>query len=373
MYLEAFITHFSQIEDQRQSAKVTYPLFDILFVTLCSVIAGAEGWADIRDYAECHHDWFKKRGVLPDGVPVDDTIARTISQIKPDEFSACFINWMQDVHELTRGEVIAIDGKTLRGSYNREDRNSTIHMVNAFATGNRMVLGQIKTDEKSNEITAIPALINLLDISGALISTDAMGCQVSIAQQIREGDGDYLFGVKENQPKLCESLHDAFGEERASPVMGLEMAKQHGRIEARAYYVKSAEELGEAGEKWPDLKTAGMVMSYRHVKGHEPQLSFRYYISSADLTEQEFANSVRKHWLVENSLHYVLDVSKNEDKSQIYQDNSAENWSILRQMSINMLRAEESSLSIARKQKRAWAKTDYLEKVLIAGLNELAI
>lgn len=373
MYLEAFSTHFGQIEDQRQTAKVTYPLFDILFVTFCGVIAGAEGWADIRDYAECHHDWFKERGVLADGIPVDDTIARTISRIKPEEFSTCFINWMQDVHELTKGEVIAIDGKTLRGSYNREDRNSTIHMVNAFATGNRMVLGQIKTDEKSNEITAIPELIQLLDISGALISTDAMGCQVNIADQILDGGGDYLFGVKENQPTLCKSLRDAFSEERLAPFINLEMAKQHGRIEARAYYVKSADELGEVGAKWPELKTAGMVINYRQVKGQEPQLNYRYYISSADLTEQKFADSVRKHWLVENTLHYVLDVSKNEDKSQIYQDNSAENWAILRQISLNMLRAEESSLSIARKQKRAWAKTDYLEQVLTAGLNELVI
>lgn len=163
-----------------------------------------------------------------------------------------------------------------------------------------MVLGQIKTDEKSNEIKAIPELIKLLDISGALISIDVMGCQVSIVHQIREEDGDYLFGVKENQPTLCESLRYAFTEERTSPVIGLEMAKQHGRIEARAYCVKSADELGETGEKWPDLPTAGMVISYRHVKGQEPQLSFRYDISSADLTEQAFANSVRKHWLVES-------------------------------------------------------------------------
>ncbi len=371
MYLEAFTSHFSQIKDQRQTAKVTYPLFDILFLTLCGVIAGAEGWADIRDYGECHHDWFKQRGILTDGIPVDDTIARTISRIKPEEFSTCFINWMQDVHELTNGEVIAIDGKTLRGSYSREDRHSTIHMVNAFATGNKMVLGQIKTDEKSNEITAIPELIKLLDISGALISTDAMGCQVDIAHQVLEGDGDYLFGVKENQPTLCESLRHAFSEERTAPVVGLEMAKQHGRIEARAYYTKCARQLGAVGEKWPGLKTIGMVLSYRQVKGEKPQLNYRYYISSASLSEQEFAHSVRQHWMVENALHYVLDVSKNEDRSQIYQDNSADNWAVLRQMSLNMLRAEKTSLSIARKQKRAWAKTDYLEKVLIAGLNEL--
>ena len=153
---------------------------------------------------------------------------------------------------------------------------------------------------RSTHLKAIPELIKLLDISRALISIDAMGCQVSIAHHIREEDGDYLFGVKENQPTLCESLRHALTEERTSPVIGLEMAKQHGRIEARAYCVKSADELGETGEKWPDLPTAGMVISYRHVKGQEPQLSFRYDISSVDLTEQAFANSVRKHWLGES-------------------------------------------------------------------------
>ena len=234
MYLEAFTSHFSDIDDKRQSTKITYPLFDILFVTMCGVIAGAEGWSEIYDYAVGHHDWFKKHGILANGVPVDDTIARTISRIDPEQFSQCFIGWMQAVNELSDGELIAIDGKTLRGSYHRDDRQSTLHMVNAFATDNRMVLGQVKTAQKSNEITAIPELISLLDVSGALVSTDAMGCQTKIAQQILDGGGDYLFGVKHNQETLCVALKDAFSDERSQPLQGLECEKAHGRLEARA-------------------------------------------------------------------------------------------------------------------------------------------
>jgi predicted transposase YbfD/YdcC len=318
MYLEAFSTHFSAIEDKRQAAKVTYPLFDVLFVTMCAVIAGAEGWTEIHDFATGHHNWFKKHGILVHGVPVDDTIARTISHIDPEQFNACFVSWMQAVNELSGGELVAIDGKTLRGSYNREDRNSTIHMVNAFASGNRMVLGQVKTAEKSNEITAIPELIRLLDVNGALVSTDAMGCQTQIAEDILEGGGDYLFGVKDNQKSLHGRLKELFSEERSMPCQGLQSEKGHGRVEARAYYVKDAAELGAPGQKWQGLQTVAMVVSYRQVKGKKAQLNYRYYISSADLTEQEFADSIRKHWLVENTLHWVLDVSKREDKCLIY-------------------------------------------------------
>ncbi len=193
-----FIQYFSELEDPRQSSKVTYSLFDILFLTLCAIIAGAEGWSDIEEYAEGHRDWFLRHGFLKEGIPVDDTIARIISRIEPEQFSQCFIHWMQAVNTLTGGELVAIDGKTLRGSYDREDRCSTIHMVNAYACANRMVIGQVKTDSKSNEITAIPELISLLDLRGSLVSIDAMGCQTAIAGAIVGKGADYLLSVKGN-------------------------------------------------------------------------------------------------------------------------------------------------------------------------------
>lgn len=369
MYIEAFTTHFGELSDTRQSAKVTYPLEDILFITLCGVVAGAEGWSDIRDYADGHIDWFQQHGYLRDGVPVDDTIARTISRIDPEQFRACFINWMQAVHESTEGQLIAIDGKTLRSSYQRGDRQSTIHMVNAFACANKVVLGQVKTSEKSNEITAIPELIQLLDVQDTLVSIDAMGCQTSIAEQIVKQGGDYLFTLKSNQGKLCKAVEDAFTEIRTAPLGGLTFEQKRGRIEARPYHVLSADDVSKAFPQWPELKTLGMSMSFRQQQGKVPELTYRYHISSASLSEKQLAEAVRSHWAVENSLHWVLDVSMGEDDCQIHQNHGAENWSMLRHLALNMLRAESSKGSIPAKQKRAWMKASYLEAVLTAGFS----
>lgn len=371
MFFEAFTTHFNAIVDHRQSAKVTYPLHDVLFVTLCGVIAGAEGWADIHFYAESHHDWFKQYGFLVDGVPADDTIARIISRIDPEQFGDCFISWMRAVHEMSAGDVIAIDGKTLRGSYSRDDRHATIHMVNAFACANQVVLGQVKTDEKSNEITAIPELISLLDVQGTLVSVDAMGCQTQIANTIIDGEGDYLFTLKANQGNLYNAVKTAFEEIRQAPLGPLQIEKNRGRVEGRAYYTLPADGVSSVFEQWPNLTTLGMSLSFRMVKGKELEMNYRYHISSASLTEQQLAKAVRGHWAIENNLHWVLDVSMGEDDCQIYQNHGAENLATLRQVALNMLRAEPSQLSIPRKQKRALIKTDYLEAVLKAGLTKM--
>jgi len=371
LFLEAFTTHFNNLVDHRQSAKTTYPLHDVLFITLCGVIAGAEGWADIHFYAEGHHDWFKKHGFLLDGVPVDDTIARIVSRIDPEQFSDCFIGWMRSVHEMTQGDVIAIDGKTLRGSYTRDDRQATIHMVNAFACANQVVLGQIKTADKSNEITAIPELIDLLDVSGTLVSIDAMGCQTDIAQTILDNDGDYLFTLKGNQSGLHEAVKAAFSDIRQAPLAPIQLEKNRGRIEGRAYYTLPAQEIAATFPQWPQLQTLGMSLSFRQEKGKEPELTYRYHISSALLSEERLAYAVRKHWAIENNLHWVLDVSMGEDDCQIYQNHGAENLATLRQIALNMLRAEPTELSIPRKQKRAFMKTSYLEAVLSAGLTKM--
>lgn len=371
MYLEAFTTHFSALVDHRQSAKVTYPLHDVLFVTLCGVIAGAEGWADIRLYAEGHHNWFKQHGFLVDGIPVDDTIARIISRVDPEQFGDCFIGWMRSVYEMSEGEVIAIDGKTLRGSYSRDDRQATIHMVNAFACANQVVLGQLKTADKSNEIIAIPELIDLLDIQGTLVSIDAMGCQTAIAETIVDKEGDYLFTLKANQGSLHEAVKVAFTDIRQAPLGPIQIEKNRGRIEGRAYYTLPADEIAATFPHWPQLKTLGMSLSFRQVPGKEPELHYRYHISSKQLSEQQLASAVRSHWAIENNLHWVLDVSMSEDDCQIYQNHGAENLATLRQISLNMLRAEPTQASIPKKQKRVWMKTDYLEAVLTAGFGKM--
>lgn len=375
MSIEAFHEHFHAIQEHRQSAKVTYPLLDILFVTLCACIAGAEGWKDIQEYAEGHIDWFQRHGFLLDGVPVDDTIARIISKIDPVQFRQCFINWMENAHELSDGNLVAIDGKTLRSSYDRQDRRSTIHMLNAYACANKLVIGQYKTDKKSNEITAIPELIKLLDLRGALVSIDAMGCQTDIASALIKQGADYLLAVKGNQGKLYEAIQKAFEDKLTDLVSAekLRMEKGHGRLEARSYQVLDASVLEGDFSGWQNLTSIGVVMGYRQEKGKAPSLEYRYYISSANLDEDSFAKAVRGHWGIENSLHWVLDATMKEDKSQIYRENAAENWAILRQLSLNMLRAEPTKVSMPTKRKRAWMNTAFLEKILTAGFGNMFI
>ena len=320
MNLISFRKHFDLLDDKRQSAKITYPIFDIFFITLCAVIAGAEGWKDIKEYAEGHLDWFQKHGFLKSGIPVDDTIARVISRIKPEQFNQCFVEWMQSVNRLSKGEIIAIDGKTLRGSYDRGDRLSTIHMINAFASKNKMVLGQLSTDVKSNEITAIPELLKLLEIKGAIVSIDAMGCQKEIAKTIIEQGADYLLAVKGNQPSLHEAVKTMFTDFKNAKADNLKIEKNRSRLEARACQILSAKRLAKEFPEWPSLKTVGITMSYRQEKGKEPSLEYRYYICSTELTEDKFAEAVREHWAVENSLHWVLDLTMREDACQIYKE-----------------------------------------------------
>lgn len=375
MSLDAFSQYFGELEDPRQSAKISYPLFDVLFLTVCAVIAGAEGWEDIEDFGEVHLDWFQQKGLFLDGLPVHDTIARIVSRLDPTQFQQCFIQWAQSVNERTEGELIAIDGKVLRGSYQRESRRSAIHMVSAFATGNGVVMGQLKTDAKSNEITAIPALLKLLDIKGCLVSIDAMGCQTDIAGTIVKQGGDYLLAVKGNQELLHRAVQQAlrpFHSAATDPV-NVTVEKGHGRIEAREYHVLAAGDVASQFPEWRGLKTLGVAIGYRLEKSGKQSLEYRYYISSAELDQARFAAAVRDHWRIENSLHWVLDVSMNEDACPIYRGEAAEILSCMRHLALNMLRAETTKkASIRRKQKIASMNTDYLDQVLAAGLRAMA-
>lgn len=368
MHIDHFKEHFQSITDQRQSAKVTYCLFEVLFGSLCAVIAGAKGWFDIREYILGHHDWFKRNGLFVNGIPADDTIARIISTIESESFHDCFINWMSSIHTLTEGQVVAIDGKTLRGSYNREDRASTIHMISAYASSNKLVLGQLKTDQKSNEITAIPELIKMLDIKGALVTIDAMACQTKIAKAILKQGGDYLLAVKNNQGKLRQAIEKAFSVQRANTADDISLEEGHGRMESRQCYVLDSTILEGNFSRWKGLKSIVMVENFRLEKGKEIDLEYRYYISSKALSAEQAAMAVREHWGIE-SMHWVLDVSMGEDECQIYKEHGAENLSCLRHMSLNMLQAEPTKLSIVGKQKRCMMNTTMLEAVLSAGFS----
>ncbi len=368
MSIDVFAEHFSDVTDPRQSAKVTYPLYDVLFLSVCGVITGCEGWEDIEDFGHARLSWLQGLGLFKDGLPVHDTIARIISSIEPEQLQSSFISWMQKVHSLTDGEVVAIDGKTLRSSYNREDRQSAIHMVSAFATANGVVMGQIKTDSKSNEITAIPELLNLLDIKGCLITIDAMGCQKAIANTIVNKGADYLLAVKGNQKKLYDAIKLAFS---GIDTESLNIEKGHGRIEAREYHVLDASELAETFPQWTGLKSIGMAVRYQH-DDEKPSLEYRYYISSATLSTDQFAKAVRSHWGIEASLHWVLDTAMKEDDCQIFRGNGAENLARLRHIAKNMIKADKSrKASVRRKQRMALMEESYLEAVFLAGCNTL--
>jgi predicted transposase YbfD/YdcC len=369
MQLDAFSEFFSDLHDPRQSAKISYPLFDILFLTVCAVIGGCEGWEDIEDFGQAHNRWFQDKGLFPNGLPVHDTIARVMSSLAPEQFQACFLKWMQAVNSRAKGELIAIDGKVLRSSYNRDDRQSTIHMVSAFACANGMVLGQVKTDAKSNEITAIPELLALLDMTGCLISIDAMGCQTEIAAQIVDKGGDYLLAVKGNQETLHRAVREAMAPLAREGSYQATIEQSRGRTELREYHVMSAGDMVTQFPTWKGLNTLGVAIGYRRDSKGKESLEYRYYISSAALTEEQFAKAVRGHWGIENQLHWVLDVTMKEDACPIYRGEAAQILATVRHMALNMLRAEKGkTASIRRKQKIAAMNSDYLEQVILAGI-----
>ena len=370
----AFTQFFFDLEDPRQATKIAYPFFDVVFLTVCAAIGGAHGWEDIELFGEAHLEWLQRNGLFLKGLPVHDTIARIISRIQPEQFQNAFVRWMQATSERTDGELIAIDGKTLRSSYDRDSRQSTIHMVSAFAAHNRLVLSQVKTDAKSNEITAIPELLAILDVKGCLVSIDAMGCQTAIASNIIKGGGDYLLAVKGNQPTLHHAVQAALDESTKKPLSEetLSVEKKHGRIDGREYHVLPAGALIAQFPEWEALKSIGVAISYRIENKKKFSMEYRYYISSAALTSEQFASAVRGHWAIENSLHWVLDVVMNEDACQIYRGDAPQILACARHMAQNMLRAETSrKASLRKKQQFAGMSSPYLEKVLDAGLAEL--
>ncbi|CEE93303.1 transposase [Xenorhabdus nematophila str. Anatoliense] len=372
---DAFSHYFGELTDPRQSAKISYPLFDLLFLTVCAVLAGAEGWEEMEDFGNMRLDWFQEKGLFQTSLPVHDTIARVISRLDPVEFEHGFIRWTQAVSKLTHGEVIAIDGKALRGTGDWNKRLSPIHMISAFATTNGVVMGQLKTEKKSNEITAIPKLLDLLDIKGCLVTLDAMGCQTKIAKKIIAKGADYLLAVKDNQATLHRALKQAMSAQvtAVSQIENVSIAQGHGRIELREYHVLPAGELIAQFPAWKDLKSIGVAIRYRFDKMRKKEsLDYHYYISSAELEPERFGAAVRGHWGIENRVHWVLDVSMNEDACAIRRGNAAEILAGIRHFALNMLRAENSvKASIRRKTKMANMSCEYLDKVLIAGFQVL--
>ena len=375
MVTKSLIDHISIIRDPRQSWKIDHSLTDILLLVVCAVICGAEGWEDISDFGKDRLDWLKQYGDFENGIPSDDTIARVMGRLNPKQVQRFFALWMASCHEKTDGQVIAIDGKTLRKSYDKGKRKGAIHMVSAFCVENSLVLAQRKTDEKSNEITAIPELLDMLELKGCLITIDAMGCQREIAKKIVQNDGDYLLAVKGNQPRLAHTfdshfpLHkiNEYGEKSSYSTK----ETSHGREETRLYVVKEIfDDFVDFSSEWPGLKSVGFSVSFRSEKGVIPNIEdmvIRYFISSAVLTPEKFAQAVRRHWHIENKLHWSLDVAFREDDCRIRRESAAENFAAIRHIALNLLNGEKTfKAGKKRKQNKAARSDSYLSEVLAA-------
>ena len=365
------LDHFASVRDPR-GPNLRHRLFDIFVIALCAVISGAEGWEDMEEYGHAQADWFKQFLALPHGIPSSDTFRRVLSRLDPAQLTQCFINWTDGLRESADGEHVAIDGKTLRRSFDRAADKGAIHMVSAWASANGLVLGQLKIDDKSNEITAIPYLLGLLELDGATVTIDAMGCQKEIARTIAEQGADYVLALKDNHATLhgeVELLFDALtttGLTDVSCDYDQSVDADHGRIETRRYWLTGDIEcLGVRGS-WANIAGVGMVESQVEVGG-EVSVERRYFLTSLRRDAERFAQAVRQHWGIENSLHWVLDVSFREDDCRIRQDAGAQAMSVLRHMALNLIRRESHhKRGVKARRKRAGWDRGYLMQILTA-------
>jgi len=362
--------YFKDLTDPR-SREGTYPLVNIVVMALCAVISGADDFVAIAKWANMKKDWLAKFLDMSTGVPSHDRFNAILAAIKPPEFEKCLLNWITALHEITDGQVVAIDGKTLRRSFDAASSKAAIHMVSAWATANHISLGQVVTDAKSNEITAIPKLLEMLEIKGCLVTIDAMGCQREIAQKIVDAKADYVLAVKENQPKLYQAIADFFMQHLEDDCESIACRryetheKGHGRVDDRYYYLARLPEDFPLKKKWPGLKAIGMAVRVtEHTSGQKSD-DVRYYITSRYLSGKKFAAAVRGHWGIENSLHWQLDVTFGEDQSRIRKGHADANFSLLRRTSLSLLKNNKTE-KVGVKNKRlcaAW-NDDYRLKVL---------
>ncbi|MBF8251581.1 MAG: ISAs1 family transposase [Deltaproteobacteria bacterium] len=366
----AIVEHFKDIEDPRIERGKLHNLIDIIAIAICAVICGADTWEDIELFGEAKHEWLKQFLELPNGIPSHDTFGRVFSIISPVEFQRSFLNWIKAISESIEREVVAIDGKTSRRSYDKSKGKGAIHMVSAWATANRVVLGQVKTEDKSNEITAIPELLDILALNGCIVTIDAMGCQKNISAKIIEKGADYVLALKGNQGTLHEDIKLFFQDAKETSFKDIHhdfyetIDGDHGRIETRRYSIVSDIEWLEGKADWKEIKSIGMVESEREI-GDKVTKETRYYISSLPSNAKLFGDAVRKHWGIENSLHWVLDVVFREDECRIRKGHAAENFAVLRHIALNLIR-EEKSIKRGAKGKRLKAgwDNDYLSKIL---------
>ena len=370
------LKHFEELKDPRVDRTKRYPLIEIIFLIISATVSGCEGWKSIRDFGVMKLDWLQKYLPYNNGIPVDDTIARVMRKLNTKQFENCFMSWMQGIAMATEGDVIAIDGKTLRRSYDKASVKSAIHMVSAWSSANGVVLGQEKTAEKSNEITAIPELLNNLAIKGCIVSIDAMGCQKEIANQVIGKKADYLLALKGNQGKLHNDAKSFFAFAKESGFKDIEYDFHeendagHGRIEQRRAYaidIKKYKKLFSTINEWKKLTSIVMIESIREGKDFKTT-DTRFYISSCQPSAKSLLDASRKHWGVENSLHWTLDVTFNEDESRIRKEASPENYAIFRHIALNILRNDTSTEASIKRKRHMAALSDNFRTTLINGM-----
>jgi predicted transposase YbfD/YdcC len=374
----AISNHFASLEDPRIDRTKLHQLLDIIVIAICAITCGADDWVEVELFGNAKHSWLRTFLALPNGIPSHDTFGRVFARLNAEQFQQCFLAWIQAVSEVTHGQVIAIDGKVLRGSCHRMLGKAGIDMVSAWATANQLVLGQVKVDDKSNEITAIPKLLQVLEVAGCIVTIDAIGCQTEIAEAIIDLNADYVLAVKENQGHLHEDitgLFDAAQEVKFKDVphdYAKTTDKGHGRLEMRQCWTISDAALvnyvrNRAG--WRNLRTIVKVVAERRTNG-ETTIDERYFISSLDGDAKRLLQAVRSHWGIENSLHWVLDIAFNEDHHRVRKDNGPANFAVLRHIALNLLKQDKSvKAGIKAKRLKAGWDEPYLLKVLFGHRN----